>query len=310
MAADFMEIYLPVAQLAVNVFVVLGLGLAVGFLSGMLGVSGGFITTPLLIFYGIPSGIAVASQASPVAAASLVGAIRQGGKKSVDYKMGTWLLFGGLAGSATGVSIFRWLQELGQIDFTIKMSYLVLLSSIGGLMLTESVQAMRAARRGQRVERRLHQHTWIHRLPFKMRFYRSGLYISVIPVVVLGFVVGILTAVLGTGGAFILIPAKVYLLRMRTTLAIGTSQFQMFIVACMATVMHAAIDHTVDIVLGGILVVGGVLGAQFGVGAGAKLRGEELRTALALLIIAIAIRLFYELVVTPEHIYSVIDAMQ
>jgi uncharacterized membrane protein YfcA len=303
-----MEIYLPVAQLAVNSFVLLGIGLAVGFLSGMLGVSGGFITTPLLIFYGIPSGIAVASQASPVAAAAVVGAIRQGGKKSVDYKMGLWLLFGGLTGSAVGVAIFRLLQKAGQIDFTIKISYLILLGTIGTLMLIESVRAIRAARKGVRVDRRPGQHTWIHRLPFKMRFYRSALYISVIPVVVLGFLVGIMTAVLGTGGAFILIPAKVYLLRMRTTLAIGTSQFQMFIVACMATVLHGAVDHTVDIVLALILVIGGVIGAQFGVRAGSRLRAEELRTALALLIIAIAIRLFFELVVTPSDLYSVITA--
>ena len=300
-----MEIYLPVAQLAVNSFVLLGIGLAVGFLSGMLGVSGGFITTPLLIFYGIPSGIAVASQASPIAAASLVGAIRQGGKKSVDYKMGLWLLLGGLAGSAVGVTIFRVLQQAGQIDFTIRISYLILLGTIGTLMLVESV---RAARKGAQIERRPGQHTWIHRLPFKMRFYRSALYISVIPVVVLGFMVGVMTAILGTGGAFILIPAKVYLLRMRTNLAIGTSQFQMFIVACMATVLHSAVDHTVDIVLALILVIGGVVGAQFGVRAGARLRAEELRTALALLIIAIAIRLLFELTLTPSDLYSVITS--
>jgi hypothetical protein len=304
-----MEIYLPVAQLAVNSFVLLGIGLAVGFLSGMLGVSGGFITTPLLIFYGIPSGIAVASQASPIAASALVGAIRQGGKKSVDYKMGLWLLLGGLAGSAIGVTIFRLLQQAGQIDFTIRVSYLVLLGSIGALMLVESVRAIRAARKGVRIERRPGQHTWIHRLPFKMRFYRSALYISVIPVVVLGLMVGIMTAILGTGGAFILIPAKVYLLRMRTTLAIGTSQFQMFIVACMATVLHSAVDHTVDIVLALILVIGGVVGAQFGVRAGARLRAEELRTALALLIIAIAIRLLFELTLTPSDFYSVITSL-
>lgn len=304
-----MEIYLPVAQLAVNSFVLLGIGLAVGFLSGMLGVSGGFITTPLLIFYGIPSGIAVASQASPIAAASLVGAIRQGGKKSVDYKMGLWLLLGGLGGSAVGVTIFRILQQAGQIDFTIRISYLILLGTIGTLMLVESVRAIRAARKGVRIERRPGQHTWIHRLPFKMRFYRSALYISVIPVIVLGFLVGIMTAILGTGGAFILIPAKVYLLRMRTTLAIGTSQFQMFIVACMATVLHSAVDHTVDIVLALILVIGGVVGAQFGVRAGARLRAEELRTALALLIIAIAIRLLFELTLTPSDLYSVITSL-
>lgn len=300
-----MQIYLPVAQLPVNLFLILGLGLAVGFLSGMLGVSGGFIATPLLIFTGIPSGIAVASQASPVAAAALVGTIRQGGRNSVDYKMGLWLLSGGVAGSAVGVAIFRLLQQLGQIDFVIKISYLLLLGTIGSLMLIESVQAYRASRRGQPPVRK--SHTWIHNLPFKQRFYRSGLYISVIPIVVLGFLVAIMTAILGTGGAFILIPAKVYLLRMRTTLAIGTSQFQMFIVACMATVMHAAVDHTVDIVLAWLLVVGSAVGAQFGVRAGARLKAEELRIALAVLILGIAVRLFFELVITPNNIYTIIQ---
>lgn len=302
-----MEIHLPVAQLAVNLFTILGLGLAVGFLSGMLGVSGGFIATPLLIFTGIPSGIAVASQASPVAAAALVGTIRQGGRNSVDYKMGLWLLAGGVAGSAVGVAIFRLLQQLGQIDFVIKISYLLLLGTIGTLMLIESVQAYRASRRGQPPARKTH--TWIHNLPFKQRFYRSSLYISVIPIVVLGFLVAIMTAILGTGGAFILIPAKVYLLRMRTTLAIGTSQFQMFIVACMATVMHAAIDHTVDIVLGLILVVGSAVGAQFGVRAGTRLQAEELRIALALLILGIAVRLFFELVIRPNDLYTIIQVV-
>jgi uncharacterized protein len=301
-----MEIYLPIAQLAVNPFVLLCLGLAVGFLSGMLGVSGGFITTPLLIFFGIPSGIAVASQASPVAAASLVGALRQGSRKSIDYKMGTWLLLGGLAGSAIGVAIFDVLRQLGQIDSVVEISYLLLLGTIGGLMLTESIQAIRASRKGHYVDRRSGQHTWIHRLPFKTRFPRSGLYISVVPVVVLGFLVGVMTAILGTGGAFILIPAKVYLLRMRTKLAIGTSQFQMFIVACMATILHATVDHTVDIVLSLILVVGGVFGAQFGINAGAKLKPEMLRAALALLILAIAVRLAVDLVVKPTELYSTV----
>jgi len=301
-----MEIYLPVAQIAVNLFMILGLGLAVGFLSGMLGVSGGFIATPLLIFIGIPSGIAVASQASPVAAAALVGTIRQGGKKSVDYKMGFCLLAGGTVGSAVGVAIFRVLQQLGQIDFVIKLSYLILLGTIGTLMLIESLQAYRASRRGQPPVRKAH--TWIHNLPFKMRFYRSGLYISVIPIIVLGFLVAVMTAILGTGGAFILIPAKVYLLRMRTTLAIGTSQFQMLIVACMATMMHAAVDHTVDILLAWLLVIGSAVGAQFGARAGARLQAHELRIALAVLILGIAARLFFELVITPDSLYSLIEA--
>ena len=177
---------------------------------------------------------------------------------------------------------------------------MLLLGAIGRVDDDQSVRAIRAARKGQRVDRKPGQHTWIDNLPFKMRFYRSGLYISVIPVVVLGFLVGIMTAILGTGGAFILIPAKVEPLRMRTTLAIGTSQFQMFIVACMATVLHATIDHTVDIVLALMLIVGGVVGAQFVFGAGAKMRAEQLRAALALLIIAIAIRLFFSPSLLPS----------
>lgn len=301
-----MEIYLPIAQIAVNWVVLLGLGVAVGFLSGMLGVSGGFITTPLLIFYGIPSGVAVASQASPIAAASFVGALRQGGKQSVDYKMGLVLLCGGLAGSAAGVYIFVLLQKSGQIDLVIKLSYVLLLGSIGGLMLSESVQAIRASRKGERADtHKPGQHTWIHNLPFKMRFYRSRLYVSAIPIIVLGFLVGVMTAILGTGGAFVLIPAKVYLLRMRTNIAVGTSQFQMFIVASMSTLLHAVTDHTVDIVLAFLLILGGVIGAQYGVGAGAKLRGEELRAVLAVLIVVIAIRLLVELVLNPSDIYSV-----
>src|SRR5579864_5062898 len=222
-----MHIYLPIAQVSVNWLVILGLGVCVGFLSGMLGVSGGFITTPLLIFYGIPAGVAVSTQASPIAAASLVGALKQGQRNSVDYKMGIVLMMGGTAGSAFGVYLFRLLQKVGQIDFVVEAGYVLLLGSVGALMLRESVQTYRAARAGPQVgERKLRRHTWIHNLPFKMRFQRSGLYTSAIPVIGLGFAVGILTAILGTGGAFLLIPAKIYLLRMRTTMAVGTSQFQ------------------------------------------------------------------------------------
>ena len=301
-----MHIYLPIAQLSINWLVLIGLGLAVGILSGMVGVSGGFISTPLLIFYGIPSAVAVASQASPVAAASFVGAMRQGGRNSVDYKMGLVLLGGGLAGSGFGVYLFRFLQRTGQIDFTVTISYLILLGSIGGMMLVDSVRAIRATRRGESIGGHgPGQHTWIHNLPLKMRFRQSRLYISAIPVMVLGFAVGVLTAILGTGGAFILIPAKVYLLRMRTTLAIGTSQFQMFIVACVTTIMHALVDQTVDIVLAFILVLGGVVGAQIGSTLAMRLRAEELRTVLAILTLMIAARLLYGLVATPAHLYSV-----
>jgi uncharacterized membrane protein YfcA len=301
-----MEIYLPIAQVSVNWLVLLGIGVSVGFLSGMLGVSGGFITTPLLIFYGIPAAVAVSTQASPIAASSLVGALQKGQKNSVDYKMGFVLLVGGMIGSAVGVYLFRYLQQIGQIDLVIQISYVLLLGSVGALMLKESAQSILAARKGIAIpERRPGRHTWIHNLPFKLRFRRSGLYISLIPVLVLGFLVGIMTAILGTGGAFLLIPAKIYLLRMRTTLAVGTSQFQMFVVAITSTLMHAVTDYSVDVVLGFFLVVGGVLGAQWGVGVGSRLRAEELRAVLAGLLVIIAVRLLSGLVLTPGHIYSV-----
>jgi uncharacterized membrane protein YfcA len=301
------DIYLPIAQISVNWIVVLGMGAGVGFLSGLLGVSGGFISTPLLLFYGIPPGVAVATQASPIAAASLVGAIGKGHQDSVDYKMGLVLLSGGLVGSAVGVDIFRYLQKLGQIDFVVQISYVLLLSSVGGLMLKESMQVFLAARKGQTIAvRKPGQHTWIHNLPFKTRFRRSRLYISVIPILVLGFLVGVLTAILGTGGAFLLIPAKIYLLRMRTSMAIGTSQFQMFVVACVTTMMHALTDRTVDIVLALLLIVGGVAGAQFGVRLSSKLPSEQLRVAFAALIVLIAVQLALGLLQTPADIYSLV----
>src|SRR5581483_10972172 len=218
-----MQIYLPVAQLSVNWILVLGLGCAVGFLSGLLGVSGGFIATPLLLFYGIPSGVAVATQASPIAASSFVGALGKGGQDSIDYKMGFVLLVGGLIGSAIGVQIFAYLQRLGQIDTVVELSYVVLLGSVGGIMLKESLGAYLARRAGKTLSAgHVAHYAWMQKLPFKTRFRRSGLYISVIPVLVLGLSVGVMTAILGTGGAFMLIPAKIYILRMQTSLAMGT----------------------------------------------------------------------------------------
>lgn len=305
-----MEIYLPIAEISVNWAMILAMGVAIGFLSGMLGVGGGFIMTPLLMFYGIPPGIAVSTQASPIAAASLAGALSQGRRQGVDFKMGFVLLGGGLAGSAIGVYIFGILQRMGQIDFVVAVSYVLLLGSIGVLMLHESVRTIRAVRRGETITvHRPGQHNWIHRLPFKMRFRRSRLYISVIPPAVLGLLVGIMTAILGVGGAFLLIPAKIYILRMPTNIAVGTSQFQVFFVAIMTTVLHAATDQTVDIVLAFMLILGGVVGAQFGARVGARLRGEELRALLGLLIVAIALRLLVGLVLTPDDIYSVVTGV-
>jgi uncharacterized protein len=302
-----MEIYLPVAELSVNWAMILGMGAAVGFLSGMFGVGGGFLMTPLLVFYGIPPGIAVATQASHITASSLSGALAQWRRQGVDAKMGAFLLAGGIAGSALGVYVFRLLQELGQIELVVNASYVILLGSIGGLMLIESVRTLLAARRGE--TRPLSQgqhHIWIHALPLKARFRRSKLYISVIPPLVLGMVVGILTAIMGVGGGFIMIPAMIYLLRMPTNVVVGTSQFQILFVTAATTLLHAATDRTVDIVLAFLLVLGGVVGVQFGVRAGAHLRGEELRALLGILVVAVALRLLIGLVTTPNELYSIV----
>lgn len=302
-----MEIYLPIAQISINWVVLLAMGGTVGLLSGMLGVSGGFIMTPLLIFYGIPPGVSVATQASPIAAASLAGAINKGNRHSVDYRMGMALIVGGLIGSYLGVDLFRYLQRLGQVDMVVEASYVVLLGGVGGLMLNESVRTLLAVRAGVPLpSHRPGQHTWIHRLPFKVRFRQSRVYISVVPVIALGFLVGIMTAILGTGGAFLLIPAKIYLLRIRTEIAVGTSQFQMFVVACMATLMHAFTDHTVDMILGLILITGSVVGAQIGARFGQRLPSEQLRFFFAMLTLVIAVNLLWGLVHTPSDIYSIL----
>jgi uncharacterized protein len=302
-----MELYLPVAQLSVNWAMILGMGAAVGFLSGMFGVGGGFLMTPLLVFYGIPPGIAVATQASHITASSLSGALAQWRRQGVDAKMGVMLLSGGLAGSAIGVYIFRVLQRLGQIELVVTASYVVLLGSIGGLMLNESIRAIRKARTGETAAPiKTGQHGWIHGLPFKIRFRRSKLYISVIPPVVLGFLVGILTAIMGVGGGFIMVPAMIYLLRMPTNVVIGTSQFQILFVTAATTILHATSDQTVDIVLAFLLVIGGVVGVQLGVRVGSQMRGEQLRALLAVLVVGVALRLFIGLVTAPGDIYSIV----
>ena len=302
-----MELYLPVAEMSVNWAMILGMGAAVGFLSGMFGVGGGFLMTPLLVFYGIPPGIAVATQASHITASSLSGALTQWRRQAVDIKMGAVLLTGGLTGSALGVYLFQILQEQGQIELVINGSYVILLGSIGGLMLNESIRAIRAARAGNTLPPvKAHQHSWIHGLPLKMRFRRSRLYISIIPPVILGIIVGMLTAVMGIGGGFIMIPAMIYLLRMPTNVVIGTSQFQILFVTAAATILHAASDQTVDIVLAFLLVAGGVVGVQMGVRVGSQMRGEQLRALLAVLVVAVALRLLVGLVQTPEDIYSIV----
>jgi len=300
-----MEIYLPVAEMSVHWLTILGMGAAVGYLSGLLGVGGAFLLTPLLIFYGIPPSVAVATTASHLTASSMAGAIAQWRRRAVDLKMAGVMLIGGFSGSAVGVYLFGLLHRLGQTEIVVSAGYVILLSTVGGLMLNESVRTLRATRAGtpSPLAVRSH-HNWIHGLPFKSRFKQSRLYISVIPPVALGFGVGILSAVLGVGGGFVLVPAMIYLLRMPTNIVIGTSLTQIVFVTAATTLLQAANNYSVDIMLAFILVIGGAIGAQFGVRMASRLKGEHLRLLLALLVLAVAVRLFVGLVVTPDDLYS------
>ncbi|MDP3525092.1 MAG: sulfite exporter TauE/SafE family protein [Hoeflea sp.] len=303
-----MTIYLPIAELSVNIFVILGMGAAVGFLSGMFGVGGGFLITPLLIFYNIPPAVAVATGANQVVASSVSGALAHFRRGTLDIKLGLVLLAGGLVGATLGIQIFTMLRRLGQLDLIISLLYVVFLGSVGSLMLWESVKALRRAARNQSVSmRKPGQHNWVHRLPFKMRFKRSKLYLSVIPVILLGFAIGILTSVMGVGGGFIMVPAMIYLLRIPTNVVIGTSLFQIIFVTAYTTIVQAATNYSVDIVLAWLLMIAGVIGAQYGVRVGQKMRGEQLRAGLALLVLAVAIRLGFGLVLPPDEVYSVVS---
>lgn len=301
-----MTVYLPIAEMSVNILIIMGMGAAVGFLSGMFGVGGGFLITPLLIFYNIPPVVAVATGANQVVASSVSGAITHFRRGTLDIKLGTVLLLGGLAGASAGVWLFSLLRKAGQLDLIVSLLYVVFLGTVGGLMLAESVSALRRAARNEKVTlRRPGNHNWIHRLPLKMRFRKSMLYVSVIPLVVLGFAIGVLTSVMGVGGGFIMVPAMIYLLRVPTNVVVGTSLFQIIFVTAYTTVVQAATNYSVDIVLAFILMVAGVVGAQYGVRVGQKLRGEQLRALLALLVLAVGVRLAIALVVTPEELFSV-----
>jgi hypothetical protein len=300
-------IYLPIAELSVNIFIILGMGAAVGFLSGMFGVGGGFLITPLLIFYNIPPVVAVATGANQVVASSISGAITHFRRGSLDVKLGTVLLVGGLIGATVGIWIFSLLRRIGQLDLIISLLYVVFLGTIGGLMLLESLNAMRRAARSQAAPpRKPGHHSWVHRLPLKMRFKKSKIYLSVIPVIGLGFGIGILTSVMGVGGGFIMVPAMIYLLRIPTNVVVGTSLFQIIFVTAYTTIVQAATNFSVDIVLAFLLMVAGVFGAQYGVRVGQKLRGEQLRALLGLLVLAVGLRLAIALVVTPADIFSIV----
>lgn len=303
-----MSIYLPIAELSVNIFVILGMGAAVGFLSGMFGVGGGFLITPLLIFYNIPPAVAVATGANQVVASSISGALAHFRRGTLDIKLGLVLLVGGLLGATVGIQIFSMLRRMGQLDLIISLLHVIFLGSVGSLMLWESINSIRRAAKNDPVPlRKPGQHNWVHRLPFKMRFKRSKLYLSVIPVIFLGFAIGILTSVMGVGGGFIMVPAMIYLLRIPTNVVIGTSLFQIIFVTAFTTVVQAATNYSVDIVLAWLLMIAGVIGAQYGVRVGQKMRGEQLRAGLALLVLAVGIRLGFDLVVPPDEIYSVVS---
>ncbi len=299
-------IYLPIAELSVNLFVLLAMGGAVGFLSGMFGVGGGFLITPLLIFYNIPPAVAVATGANQVVASSFSGALAHLKRGTIDIPLGLMLLVGGMAGSALGVFVYSWLRELGQLDIVISILYVVFLGTIGTLMLAESLRALRRSSRGEDINlKRSGQHNWIHRLPWKMRFRRSKLYVSIIPVIGLGAAIGVLAGIMGVGGGFIIVPAMIYLLKVPTNVVIGTSLLQITMVAAFTTVIQASTNQSVDIVLGLILMVGGVIGAQYGVKVGQKLRGEQLRALLGALVLMVALRLAFNLFVTPSNIFTV-----
>jgi uncharacterized protein len=301
-----MEIYLPIAEMSVQWIVILGMGLGVGFLSGLFGVGGGFLLTPLLVFYGIPSGVAVATTLSHITASSISGAVAQWKKRAIDFKMAGVMMAGGLVGTGVGVWLFAIMRRAGQMDLVVSLTYVPMLGIIGGIMLNESVKTLRARRSGN-APSRIHpvNHVWIHGLPLKARFRQSRLYISIIPPLVIGFLVGAMSAIMGVGGGFIIIPAMIYLLRMPTNVVVGTSLVQIIGVAIVTTLLQATSNYAVDIVLAAILVVGGVIGAQFGVRAGAKLRGEQIRLMLALLVLAVALRLLWGLVVRPADFYSI-----
>ena len=300
-----MNIYLPIAELSVNIFIILSLGGAVGFLSGMLGLGGGFLMTPLLMFIGIPPNVAVATSANQIVAASVSGALSHWRQGLVDVKMGMYLLLGGLFGSFTGIWIFKLLSNAGQIETFLAIVYFILLFSIGTLMLIESSQVIRDRIRKRTVKRKLHYHNWAHRLPFKVRFYSSNLYISVIPPIIIGYFIGILSATMGIGGSFILIPAMIYFLGMPTSKVIGTSLFQIIFITAFVTLLHATSTFAVDAVLAFSLILSSVIGAQLGVIFTNKFRGEELRALLAIIVLAVAFKIGIDLLIQPTDIFSI-----
>ena len=301
--------YLPIAEMPVNVLVVLLVSGAVGFLSGLVGVGGGFIMTPSLIFLGVPAPVAVATGASQIAATSFSGLLSLARRKSVDWRMGLLLSIGGVVGSVSGVSLFHRLLAIGQLDLIVSLSYVVLLAVIGSLMLMESLSVMRGRPNPGRALFSRSARTFSHQLPFRLRFPRSGLYISVLPPLAIGFIVGALAAIMGIGGGFILAPAMIYLLRMPTNVVIGTSLFQILVVTAFIVVLQSTLTHTVDLVLSLLLMLGGVIGAQLGARVGARLRGEQIRALLGALLALWSLRFLWDLVVQPSELFTLAGGM-
>ncbi len=300
-----MTVYLPIAEVSVNLFLLLGLGGMVGILSGMFGVGGGFILTPFLFFIGIPPAVAVATGANQIVASSVSGVLAHLKRKTVDLKMGGMLLVGGLIGAQLGLRVFAWLTRLGQVDLLVNLFYVVFLGLIGGLMLIESLNALRRAKVSGPPKKRRRHHSRLQELPLKMRFPTSRLYISTIPVVGVGVMVGFLSAIMGVGGGFIMVPAMIYVLGMPTKVVVGTSLFQIIFVAAFTTVMHAIDSQTVDVVLALSLILSGVVGAQIGAKLGLLLKAEHLRVLLALMVLAVCLKLGLGLVLEPSELYSI-----
>jgi uncharacterized membrane protein YfcA len=289
----------------VNILLIVLIGMLIGGLSGLFGVGGGFLMTPLLIFLGIPPAVAVGTEAPHVLASSVSGVIAHWRRKNVDFKMGFFLMIGGVVGSTVGVNLFKILRIFGQIDIVIQMLFLIFLGFIGFSMAFESAKTtITKYRTTSSIRTKLHQHSWIHGLPFKLRFHRSKLYISAIPPIIIGFFVGVLSAMMGVGGGFIIIPAMVYLLGMSTNVVVGTSLFQIIFVTANSTFFQSYLNQTVDIVLASLMIVGGVIGAQIGARLGTKLKAEYLRGILAILVLAVCAKIFTDLTLTPANLFS------
>ncbi|MBO0752370.1 MAG: sulfite exporter TauE/SafE family protein [Bradyrhizobiaceae bacterium] len=282
------------------------MGLTVGFVSGMFGIGGGFLMTPMLIFIGISPAVAVATASTHIAASSFSGAVSYFRRRAIDFALAGWLLGGGIAGTVAGVWLFTTLRGIGQLDIVIGLSYLLLLVSVGTAMVAEGVRAMIRARQGKPVElRRPGSHTWIHGLPFKIRFKKSKIYVSAIPVCVIGLAMGFIGAILGVGGGFLLVPMLIYFLRVPTSVVIGTSMVLTLVTMASATILHGATNHLVDAVLALILMVGGVTGAQFGARAGQKTRSDLLRLLLGILVLTVGLRFAYDLIIAPEDLFVI-----